>query len=97
MMIFGGMPTNKPSWSCALALRPDDLEVKVDRANVEIDWKANTWPVHHLIDEIRAKDPSAIQSVADILAFVRTGRARPCRGCECFGGAWRQQCRQLKK
>ena len=50
---------------CALALRPDDLEVKVDRANVEIDWKANTWPVHHLIDEIRAKDPSAIQSVAD--------------------------------
>jgi TolB-like protein/Tfp pilus assembly protein PilF len=49
----------------ALALRPDDLEVKVDRANVEIDWKANTWPVHQLIDEIQAKDPAALQSVAD--------------------------------
>jgi tetratricopeptide (TPR) repeat protein len=49
----------------ALALRPDDLEVKVDRANVEIDWKANTAPVHQLINEIHAKDPAAIQSVAD--------------------------------
>jgi TolB-like protein/Tfp pilus assembly protein PilF len=49
----------------ALALRPDDLEVKVDRANVEIDWKANTAPVHQLIDEIQAKDPGTLQSVAD--------------------------------
>jgi serine/threonine protein kinase/tetratricopeptide (TPR) repeat protein len=49
----------------ALALRPDDLEVKIDRANVEIDWQANTGPVHQLIDEIHAKDPGALQSVAD--------------------------------
>jgi len=49
----------------ALALRPDDLEVKVDRANVEIDWKANTWHVHQLIDEIQAKDPAALPGVAD--------------------------------
>ena len=49
----------------ALALRPDDLELKVDRANVEIDWKANTWPVHQLIDEIQAKDPAALPGVAD--------------------------------
>jgi TolB-like protein/Tfp pilus assembly protein PilF/predicted Ser/Thr protein kinase len=49
----------------ALALRPNDLEVKVDRANVEIDWKGNTRPLHRLIDEIHAKDPGALQSVAD--------------------------------
>jgi len=49
----------------ALALRPNDLDVKIDRANVEIDWKANTQPVHQLIDEIHAKDPDALQSVAD--------------------------------
>ncbi len=49
----------------ALALRPNDLEVKVDGANVEIDWKANTWPVHQLIDEIQAKDPAALPGVAD--------------------------------
>jgi serine/threonine protein kinase/tetratricopeptide (TPR) repeat protein len=49
----------------ALALRPDDLEVKMDRVNVEMDWKANTKPVHQLIDEIQAKEPGALQSVAD--------------------------------
>ncbi len=49
----------------ASALRPDDLDVKIDRANVEIDWKANTRPVHQLIDELGAKDPGALQSVAD--------------------------------
>src|SRR4030095_7049063 len=32
----------------ALALRPDDLEVKIDRANVEIDWKGDTSPMHQL-------------------------------------------------
>ena len=39
--------------------------MKVDGANVEIDWKANTWPVHQLIDEIQAKDPAALPGVAD--------------------------------
>jgi len=53
----------------ALALRPNDLDVKVDRANVEIDWKANTGPVHQLIDEIRANDLSALQSVGDFWLF----------------------------
>ena len=30
-----------------------------------MNWKADTRPLHQLIDEIRAKDPRAIQSVAD--------------------------------
>jgi serine/threonine protein kinase/Flp pilus assembly protein TadD len=49
----------------ALALRPDDLEVKIDRANVEADWKADTGPMHQLIDQIHAQDPGALPSVAD--------------------------------
>jgi serine/threonine protein kinase/tetratricopeptide (TPR) repeat protein len=49
----------------AVALRPEDVEVKVDRANVEIDWKANTEPLHQLIDQIAAKNPGAVQGVAD--------------------------------
>jgi TolB-like protein/Tfp pilus assembly protein PilF len=49
----------------ALALKPDDLEVKIDRANVEADWKADTGPMHQLIDEIHAKEPGALPSVAD--------------------------------
>jgi len=49
----------------ALAIEPNDVQTKVTRAFVDLDWKANTRPVHQLIDELAAKDPGAIQSVAD--------------------------------
>src|SRR4029450_11085225 len=31
----------------------------------DLDWKADTRPAHQLIDELRAKDPGALQSIAD--------------------------------
>jgi TolB-like protein/Tfp pilus assembly protein PilF/predicted Ser/Thr protein kinase len=49
----------------ALAVEPNDVQTKVLRAFVDFDWKANTQPVHQLIDELRAKDPGAIPSIAD--------------------------------
>src|SRR5207253_2293652 len=49
----------------ALAIKPDDVESKVIRAAVELDWKANTRPLHQTIDEIRTRDPDAIKRVAD--------------------------------
>jgi serine/threonine protein kinase/tetratricopeptide (TPR) repeat protein len=49
----------------ALAIKPDDLDTKVARALMEVDWKADTRPLHRLIDEIRAKNPADIQNVAD--------------------------------
>jgi TolB-like protein/predicted Ser/Thr protein kinase/Flp pilus assembly protein TadD len=48
-----------------LTLQPNDLDKKVWRAFVELDWKADTRPLHHVIDEVRAKNPAAIQSVSD--------------------------------
>jgi TolB-like protein/Flp pilus assembly protein TadD/predicted Ser/Thr protein kinase len=48
-----------------LALRPNDVERKARRARVEFDWKADTHPVHQLIDELLAKDPGKLQNVAD--------------------------------
>jgi serine/threonine-protein kinase len=48
-----------------LAVRPNDIERKARRALVELDWKADTQPLHKLIDELRAKDPGKMQSVAD--------------------------------
>ena len=47
-----------------LAIRPDDLETKVTRAVVPYYWKADTRPLHQLMDEIRTKGHGAIQSVA---------------------------------
>ena len=48
-----------------LAIQPKDVDTKVSRALVELDWKANTRPLHQVMGEIRAKEPDAIQSVAD--------------------------------
>jgi adenylate cyclase len=50
----------------ALSIKPDDPETKGDRALASLDWKADTRPLHQTIDEIRAKNPTAIQSVADV-------------------------------
>jgi serine/threonine protein kinase/tetratricopeptide (TPR) repeat protein len=49
----------------ALAVDPNNLDARVSRAFVEFDWKADTTPLHQLIDELRVKDPAAIQSMAD--------------------------------
>src|SRR6266404_4441863 len=49
----------------ALAITPDDIETKVIRAVVALDWKADTHPLHQTIDSVRQKNPAGIQSVAD--------------------------------
>jgi TolB-like protein/Tfp pilus assembly protein PilF/predicted Ser/Thr protein kinase len=51
-------------WDRALAIQPDDAGIKRDRAFLELDWKADTRPLHQTIDSIREKDPAAIQSIA---------------------------------
>ena len=50
----------------ALSIKPDDAETKAGRALVFLDWKADTRPLHQTIDEIRAKNPEAVKSVADV-------------------------------
>jgi len=50
----------------ALSVKPDDPETKAGRALSVLDWKADTQPLHQTIDEIRAKNPAAIKSVADV-------------------------------
>ena len=48
-----------------LAIEPNDVEAKAERAFVEVDWKADTGPLHQLIDEIRATNPAAMPQIAD--------------------------------
>jgi TolB-like protein/Flp pilus assembly protein TadD len=49
----------------ALAIKPGDVDTKVARALVELDWKANSRPLHQVIDSIRITEPSAMESQAD--------------------------------
>jgi serine/threonine-protein kinase len=47
-----------------LAIEPNDVLAKADRAGVELDWKADTRPLHQLIDDIRATNPAAMRQIA---------------------------------
>jgi TolB-like protein/Tfp pilus assembly protein PilF len=49
----------------ALGIQSNDAAIKAMRATVELDWKADTRPLHELINEIRVKDSAALQGVAD--------------------------------
>jgi TolB-like protein/Flp pilus assembly protein TadD len=49
----------------ALAIEPNDVDTKVARAFVEFHWKADTRPLHQMLDSIRATNAAAVQSIAD--------------------------------
>jgi len=48
----------------ALAIEPNDAEMRETRASADFDWKADTRPLHQTIDSIRATNPAAIPSIA---------------------------------
>jgi TolB-like protein/class 3 adenylate cyclase/Tfp pilus assembly protein PilF len=49
----------------ALAIKPNDVETKVLRAQVDFDWKADTRLLHRTIEEVRQKEPGAIPRIAN--------------------------------
>ena len=50
----------------ALAINPSDVSSQAARALVELDWKAETRPLHEAIDSIgRQNPPAVLQEVAD--------------------------------
>jgi len=56
----------KSAWARLLAITPDDATAKASRAMVDLDWKGDTRPLHQMIDAIRATNPAAVQSIADL-------------------------------
>ena len=50
----------KSAWDRLLAITPDDVTAKVERAMVDLEWKGDTRPLHQMIDSIRATNPAAI-------------------------------------
>jgi tetratricopeptide (TPR) repeat protein len=57
----------------AIAVKPDDVETRVNREVIALDWKADTRPLHRVIDEVRAQNPDAAKNIADswvLLAFA---------------------------
>jgi TolB-like protein/predicted Ser/Thr protein kinase/Tfp pilus assembly protein PilF len=47
-----------------LAITPNDIDTKLARAFLQLDWKADTRPLHQSIDSVRAANPAAVQDIA---------------------------------
>src|SRR6266536_317014 len=59
----------------ALAIEPNDVNIKVALASIQFHWKADTGPLHRTIDSIRATNPGALPNVAnDWLSCALTER-----------------------
>jgi serine/threonine protein kinase/Tfp pilus assembly protein PilF len=53
----------------ALAVDPNNIDVKLERAAADFYWKADTRPLHQLVDSIRVGNPAATQDVAEWWLF----------------------------
>jgi TolB-like protein len=49
----------------ALAINPNDLVNNLERAALEFYWKADTRPLHQMLDSVRAAKPAATQDIAE--------------------------------
>src|SRR6266576_3541489 len=49
----------------ALAIKPGDIDTKIARTLAKLDWKADSRPLHQLIDSIRVADLNAVPGIAD--------------------------------
>jgi TolB-like protein/tRNA A-37 threonylcarbamoyl transferase component Bud32/Tfp pilus assembly protein PilF len=67
-LTYGGFrryAEQKSKFDRILTIEPDNLGAKAERAFVDVNWKANTGPLHQLIDEIRATSPAALPKIAE--------------------------------
>jgi tetratricopeptide (TPR) repeat protein len=55
----------KSMFDRVLALEPNNLDLKAEREEVELNWKADPLPLHQLLDSIRATNPGAIPNIDD--------------------------------
>jgi TolB-like protein/class 3 adenylate cyclase/Tfp pilus assembly protein PilF len=73
----------------ALEVVPQDVATRAVRARVDLDWHADTKPLHTTIDVILAEDPSAAPSIATswlILALCERDLAAADRALVALGG-----------
>lgn len=61
----------------ASTIIPEDVVVKVARALVDFYWKADTKPLHQMVESIRGGEPGAISQVADNWFFCAMAERDP--------------------
>jgi serine/threonine protein kinase/Tfp pilus assembly protein PilF len=53
----------------ALAIEPNNIAIKLELATMEFYWKADTRPLHQMVDSIRTTNPAATRDIADYWLF----------------------------
>ncbi|MDP9253741.1 MAG: hypothetical protein M3O66_02185, partial [Verrucomicrobiota bacterium] len=64
----------------ALAIRPNDLDTRVSRAQLEVFWKADTRPLHELIESFMRQNPASGARLAPVRIFLATAERDPTAG-----------------
>jgi serine/threonine-protein kinase len=54
----------------ALAIVPNDIDTRISRAQAELEWKADTQPLHKTIDALLVTQPTAAAHYADSWLYV---------------------------
>ena len=61
----------------ALAIDPNNVDIKLEFASVDFYWKANPLPLHQMLDSIRATNPAATQDTAEYWLFYALAERDP--------------------
>jgi tetratricopeptide (TPR) repeat protein len=71
-----------------LAFKPDDTDIRLARAILDMDWKADTRPWHALVETILKDNPGSAESIARswlYLAFCEHDSVAAARALAVFG------------
>jgi TolB-like protein/class 3 adenylate cyclase/Tfp pilus assembly protein PilF len=63
-----------------LALKPNDLDARISRAQLEVFWKADTAPLHELIEASMRQNPASAAGLAPVRIFLATAERDPAAG-----------------
>src|SRR5439155_1525596 len=55
-----------------VALKPDDSDIRLLRATVDMDWKADTRPWHALVETMLKDNPGSAESIAPNWLYLAT-------------------------
>ena len=53
------------------AIVPDDVGTRIGRAFVDLEWRADTKPLHAVIQQAITKDPAIANEIAEIWLLLR--------------------------
>ena len=58
-------PEAKEVYDRALTIEPNNVQLRMSRADLDVVWKADTRAVHQVIESLRDNNPRAIHEIAD--------------------------------